>query len=202
MRTLRKTLPTLAGFWMAFLAGNALPASAAQAASAPASAAGESRAFSEMLTGLRVRAALLGHLRADAFHVSVEVKAGAVTLTGEVKRRSSRDLAEPVVRAVTGVASVDNRLTVAPVPGSTGAPLAATVEKGEREVRDALLETRVKTRLLENAGTAAFAVEVEATDGVVSLTGTVAEPLKRDLIEKTAKATPGVKEVHSLLKAR
>jgi hyperosmotically inducible protein len=67
-------------------------------------------------------------------------------------------------------------------------------------VADALLETKVKVRLLEQLGKVAFDIEVEATDGVVSLSGTVPDAARRDLAGKIAKGTGGVKELHDLLK--
>ena len=52
--------------------------------------------------------------------------------------------------------------------------MARAVDKAGNRVADALLEARVKTRLLEELGRPRFDVEVEAADQTVVLRGTVA----------------------------
>jgi hyperosmotically inducible protein len=76
------------------------------------------------------------------------------------------------------------------------------MDKVEREVADAVLEGKVKTGLLEELGKVAFDIEVEATDGVVSLSGTVPDAARRDLAVKIARKTSGVKELHDLLNVK
>jgi len=68
------------------------------------------------------------------------------------------------------------------------------------EVEDALLEAHVKVRLIDEIGKAAFAIEVEAVDGVVSLSGTVPDESRRQLARDTARRTSGVVELHDLLR--
>ena len=77
--------------------------------------------------------------------------------------------------------------------------VARVVGKVERGVSDALLDARIKTRLLEELGKVAFAVEVDSSDGVVSLSGTVPDAPRQRLAVSVARSTSGVKEVHDLL---
>jgi len=46
----------------------------------------------------------------------------------------------------------------------------------------------------------AFAIEVEATDGIVTLSGTAPDPTRRELARDIAGKTKGVVELHDLLR--
>ncbi len=151
----------------------------------------------EALLETKVRVALLEHLKKEALKVSVEVSGHTVTLDGVVSSRGYQSLAEEVARSVPGVRGVQNRVQVAERP--SGGPVSRAARKVEQETADALLEAKIKARLFEVLGLAAFQVEVEATDGVVSLSGTVKEKEQETLAEKTVKAIPGVRELHNLL---
>jgi osmotically-inducible protein OsmY len=150
----------------------------------------------------RVRLALLEHLGSDGLRVQVAARDGIVELSGKVEKRSSEELAEPVARSVSGVRKVRNRVTLSPDAQASEPPVASVVGKVEREVADALLEGKVKTRLLEELGKVAFDIEVEATDGVVSLSGTVPDGAREKLAVQITRETPGVTELHDLLKVR
>jgi osmotically-inducible protein OsmY len=150
----------------------------------------------------RVHIALLQHLKDDALQVKVEVKGRAVELSGQVHKRASQELAKQVALSVSGVHEVSNRIMLAPGGERGEAPVSKVVGKVEREVADGLLEARVKVRLLEELGRVAFDIEVEATDGVVSLSGTVPDSARQQLAVSVAKATKGVRELHDLLHVR
>jgi osmotically-inducible protein OsmY len=102
-------------------------------------------------------------------------------------------LAEEVARSVEGVMKVDNRLEVVASGGQAGDDVDA-------EASDSLLESRVKMALASEIGRHAWNVEVEATDGVVSLRGTVPDRQRREIAVKAAKNTKGVRKVVDLLK--
>lgn len=147
----------------------------------------------------RVRVALLEQMRTAGMEISADVSGSVVTLTGRVGSATGRELAEQVARAVSGVTEVRNRLVVA--PGTPpAAPLARAVAEAEREVADALLETRVKARLLDQMGRPGFAIEVEATDGVLSLSGQVPDAERRDLALRITREVSGVRGVRDLLR--
>jgi len=156
----------------------------------------------DVLLLTRVRVALLEHLGSDGLRVQVAAKDGIVELSGNVEKRSSEELAEQVARSVNGVREVRSRIRLSPEAQGAEPPIARVVGKVEREVADAVLEGKVKTALLEELGKVAFDIEVEATDGVVSLSGTVPDTAREKLAVKVAKGTPGVRELHDLLKAR
>ena len=148
-----------------------------------------------------VRLALLDKLGEDVLGVTVEAARGRVTLIGAVDERSTQELAEEVAKSVDGVVSVDNRLFARKeAPESTTVGRAAGTT--EREVDDAVLEMRVGKNLLGEIGRYALDLEVEATDGVVSLRGTLPDPERKSLALKAAQGTAGVKRIVDLLQVR
>jgi osmotically-inducible protein OsmY len=153
----------------------------------------------QALLVVRVHIALLQHLKDDALQVKVEVKGSAVELSGQVHARASQELAKQAALSVSGVREVSNRITLAPGGENGEAPVSKAFGKVEREVADGLLEAKVKARLLEELGKVAFDIEVEATDGIVSLSGTVPDRARQQLAVSVAKSTKGVRELHDLL---
>lgn len=147
-----------------------------------------------------VYVALLEKLGKDGLPIDVEVLGSRAVLTGEVEQRSTQEVAEEVALSVPGVRSVDNRVTVA-VPTSR-TPMGQAVSHTELEVQDAVLEARIGKNLLAEIGRYALDLEVESTDGVVSLRGTLPDEERRKLALKAAEGTTGVKKVVDLLRVR
>ena len=148
-----------------------------------------------------VRLALLEKLGEDGLGVTVEALGGRVTLVGAVDKRTTQELAEEVAKSVPGVQSVDNRLFARQEsPEKTTAGRAAGT--AEREVNDAVLEMRVGRNLLGEIGRYALDLEIEATDGVVSLRGTLPDRERKSLALKAARGTSGVRKVVDLLQVQ
>ena len=137
----------------------------------------------EALLVTRVRVALLDHLKEDGLRVSIVTHGGAVELSGAVKSRSSVELAPRVAASVKGVRSVRSRVTLADGSQGPEPPVARVVGSVERKVGDALLDARVKARLLEQLGKVAFKIDVDATEGVVT-------PLRRRYRTAPARSSP------------
>jgi osmotically-inducible protein OsmY len=156
----------------------------------------------EALLVTRIRVALLDRLKEDGLRVSIAMHDGAVDLSGAVKNRSSVELAARVAASVKGVRSVRSRVTVADGTQGPEPPVARVVGTVERSVGDALLEGRIKTRLLEQLGKVAFKVDVDAADGIVTLSGAVPDAARKRLAAGIARGTSGVKDVRDLLKVR
>lgn len=153
----------------------------------------------DALLGTKVKAALLTDLGFDAFAIDVNARSGEVTLTGTVDTRTTAEQSQAVAKSVEGVSKVHHHVRVEQKP--TGTPVADAVAKGEREVADALLESKVKMALLSELGKNAFDLEVEATDGTVSLRGTVEESAHEKLALSTAENCDGVKKVIDLIES-
>lgn len=150
--------------------------------------------LNEAMVNARVRAALLKNLQgADGARVKVDVNGSAVTLSGEVQERASMKLADEVAKSVEGVKSVSNQVKL-----SAG---AAQKDGLEARMKDSLLESEIRVRLLRDVGEAGLKVELEAADGVVSVRGKVVSAQKKDEILKSIRAVVGVRDVKDLLSA-
>jgi hyperosmotically inducible periplasmic protein len=153
-------------------------------------------------TALAVHVALLDQLGRDGMNIHVDVIADKAVLVGTVVAHSSQELAEEIALSVPAVRSVDNQITVESRFAPHGPPIEQAVHHAASEVDDAVLESHVKMRLLESMGISAFRIEVEASDGIVSLRGTLNDADHRDIALRTARSTPGTKRVLDLLRVR
>jgi hyperosmotically inducible protein len=119
-------------------------------------------------TTLNVKLALLNKLGNDSLRIEVETESGAVTLKGTVNKRETLELAETVAETVSGVKTVDNDLHL---KANEQNPSTASVAAGEAEaeVKDAVLETKIRLQLVDKMGTDGFRVGTEAASGVITL---------------------------------
>ncbi|MBU9452490.1 BON domain-containing protein [Burkholderia multivorans] len=114
-------------------------------------------------------------LRGQKIHV--EVDHGCVTLDGEVDHPSQRDAAEAMVSRMIGVVDIADRLRV----------------RTDRTVPD--VGARIADALARRARRESAGISVQANDGVVTLTGTVASPAERRAVCGAAASVAGVREV-------
>jgi osmotically-inducible protein OsmY len=183
------------------LAGFALSVSAQESTSAVAEVAAQAdAAVEDAILGLKVKTALLDKLGWEATRINVDVKTGTVWLTGKVKSRGTIGAAGEIAKAAEGVKELKNGLEVE--GASDKGKVAQAVEHAQREVDDAVLESRVKGNLLQQMGRVAFSVEVEANGGIVSLTGHVPDELRHKLALQTAERVSGVKKLVDLIEIK
>jgi osmotically-inducible protein OsmY len=160
----------------------------------PAFVAQGDDALNHALTHVKIRAALVEKLGGDGLHIDIDLAGSKATLRGEVEKTSSKDLAKEVALSVEGVKEVDNQLRVNP------AHRKSTGKAVEADIKNAAMETKVKHQLLTEIGANALKIEVEASDGVVSLRGTVPSSEVEKLAVQKAERAGGVKKVINLLK--
>ncbi|MBC3765336.1 BON domain-containing protein [Neptunicella marina] len=129
----------------------------------------------------------------NSFTINTDVKNGEVTLTGTVESDVDKALAEELVSSLDGVSDVDNQLTV---KADKEQKKDSKIMKG---LKDSKVETVVKTRLLFESEVSGLDIEVEAKDGVVTLSGKVETDAERDLAIAIAKNTNDVKRVNDEL---
>jgi osmotically-inducible protein OsmY len=79
------------------------------------------------------------------------------------------------------------------ISGCAGLFTDAGVEEEPRD--DVIVAMRVKADLLKTPGLSAAAIHVEASDGVVHLTGFVEEAAQRQLASTVAQRVSGVRQV-------
>lgn len=106
-----------------------------------------------------------------------EVKNGAVTLTGEVEWHRQRLNIEQNVAHVAGVSNVINLISVRP-------------RASAKNIKD-----EIRAALESHAEVEAANIAVEATNGAVTLSGTVESLAELDRVEDAAWAAPGVSKV-------
>lgn len=150
--------------------------------------------------------------------IEVHTKDGVVTLTGKVPTEADRTRIAGIVQRTTGVKSVENNLTVSAV-GTTGRSDAdkehkvvikddvkdttvvikddttPALKKGAKTTADAAITSAVKTKFLGDTQVGGLKIDVDTTDGVVTLTGEVATAAEKAEAIRLAKTTTGVKRV-------
>lgn len=170
------------------LAWSLPPASAGDTRKEPKTVSAE---VSNALLGLSVRAKLVEKLGADALAIDVTVSGDKAFLSGEVPKKATQELAREVALSVKGIKSVSDKVT----EKSPAKPLA----NAEAEVMDAALEIKVKSLLLEEIGSNALSINVESTDGVVSLRGKLDSAAISKAASDKVRSIKGVKKVVNLL---
>ena len=135
--------------------------------------------------GTKAKIALLTADDVTGTAIDVDVKDGAITLSGKVHTAAEKAKAEQVARGIEGVTNVKNMLQVVPKSQEK------MVEQSDEQIQDEV-KTALKTQGLSND------ISVDSVNkGVVTLKGKT-DSLGRHLaaIETTAKV-PGVKRVSS-----
>lgn len=155
---------------------------------------------SDATTTLKVKLALLTKLGADSLKIDVDTTDGAVRLGGEVGKRETAELAATVAGSVEGVGKVDNDLVVE-APASSGVVAKAAAE-AEAEVKDGILESKVRLALIDQLGSDGFRIGTEAANGVVTLEfGPELGSDRRALAVKAVEGVEGVARVVSVEKS-
>ena len=143
--------------------------------------------------------------------IDVSTLNGAVTLTGDVETNDERTRAADIAARIDGVKRVINNLRVAgPQPSGTSGrqtPPPAERTPGEDEIQrvtqsDPVILTQIKTRYAIDPDISALDVHVSVDQGVVTLTGDVADNIVRQRAESLAREVAGVKEVKNQLKVK
>src|SRR5690606_26527625 len=140
--------------------------------------------------------ALNRHL--SPFSIDVEIDNGVAILTGEVESEVDRDLAEQVALGGEGMREVDNQLKV---EGETADRSTADDSGAAFSTRfnDATTTATVKSKLLWNRNTEGLDINVGTRNGVVTLQGNTDSAESKELAERLARNTEGVRQVDNQL---
>jgi len=158
----------------------ALVALVLTAACATTQTPGQQVSDAELAT--RVKAKLAADPEVNPFNVDVDADDGMVRLSGRVDDNATRDEAGKLARETSGVKGVDNNITV-------GEETVGEV------IDDAVIVTKVKSKLVADLEVAANNIDVDSEQGVVTLSGTVRSNEAREEAEKLALDTHGVVRV-------
>ncbi|MDZ7277365.1 molecular chaperone OsmY [Pantoea eucrina] len=140
----------------------------------------------------KAKAALVDDDAIKSTDISVKTEQGVVTLSGFVASQDQAEKAVALVQKVEGVKSVSDKLHVKDSKQSSLKGYAG----------DAATTSEIKAKLLADDIVPSRNVKVETTDGVVQLSGEVANQAQSDRAEKIAKAIEGVKSVKNDLKVK
>jgi hyperosmotically inducible protein len=137
----------------------------------------------------KVKSKLAADPQTSALEIDVDTLDGEVTLRGQVDTDAEREDAERLARDTDGVRAVDNQLEI----GHVGL--------GE-EASDAWIVTKVKSQLAADPEVNPFNIDVDATEGEVTLSGVVTGERAREEAGRIARATDGVKTVRNEIQVR
>ncbi len=125
----------------------------------------------------------------NSFTIDTDVKNGVVTLTGEVESDVDKALAAELIEGLDGVSSVENQLIVKNDGKRNTDPKAISA------LKDVKIATVVKTSLLFEPETSGTRIDVDVSNSVVTLSGTVDSDAEKDLAVAKAKNTKDVTKV-------
>jgi hyperosmotically inducible protein len=130
-----------------------------------------------------------------ARRIDVDTRDRVVTLTGEVRSSAEEAQALQIARSTNGVTDVVDQLTVvpeaqaAPTTGVGGTP----IEPGAAPLAsDAGITSEVKAKLLADADISGLRIDVDTSNHVVTLTGTVRTQAEKDEALEIARKVQGV----------
>ena len=155
--------------------------------SATAASAEETSGSSDAAINARVEARLIADPQVNNFEIDVDVEDGVVRLSGNVETEADRAEAENIARNTKGVKDVVNEIEI-------GDPTF------KDNVTDAWIVTKIKSKLTADPDVSPFRIDVDAVEGVVTLSGTVEKEAARDAADALARATRGVREVRNKIK--
>ncbi len=159
----------------------------------------EAQQIEDAQLAARVRGELLAKLGSDALGIQPQVTTHTATLWGQVLERSSQELAREVALSVPGIDRVKNRIKVDKSAEDRRSLVGKTIDHSGAELRDAATENRVGMALLGELGRYGLDIEVESSDGIVSLRGRMPDQERKQRALKTTQEIEGVQKVIDLL---
>jgi hyperosmotically inducible protein len=147
-----------------------------------------------------------------ARHINVSTRDAVVTLSGFVDTVPQRELAVQIARSTDGVRQVNDRLTLrnearesgatatsgtAPAPAPSAAAPSQPGSPGTSD--DALVTARIQSKFFVDDRVKARRIEVDTRNGVVTLSGEVADETERAQALLLARTTEGVVRVEDHL---
>jgi hyperosmotically inducible protein len=134
----------------------------------------------------------------NPFRIDTQVNDGVVVLSGDVESRIDKELAGEIARGTEGVEKVVNNLEVMPGSRAPG--------KGSRGVddyvADATMTAQVKYALIASDSTDGLSIDVDTSEGKVTLKGNVDSMEQKELAGRIARNVDGVSAVNNLLKVQ
>ena len=134
----------------------------------------------------KIESQLTADPEVNPFEIDVDTQDGVVRLSGLVEEETDRQEAEQIAGNTEGVKRVINDIEIGDLATGT-------------QVSDAGITSEVKAKLIADPEVRSANVDVDTTDGVVTLSGLVRTDDERQEIEELARNTEGVRDVRNLL---
>ena len=157
----------------------------------------------------KVKAALIADVDVEASRIDVDSRDGAVKLNGTQATEIGIERAVAIAKSIDGVKTVDNQLrfeaaaTAASEPGEATAAVTDAASDAAAAAGSAIangaLTAKVKGALLADPDVKGLQIDVDARDGVVTLTGTLDRAAAVERAQAIARGVDGVKSVQSRL---
>jgi osmotically-inducible protein OsmY len=138
---------------------------------------------------------LLMNTNLNNFDINTDVKNGKVVLTGKVNSELDKELAEELVLSLDGVTDVDNQLTVIKKMNAKDAKKSMMDDDDNNDLIDAKITTVITTRFLFASEVDGTDIDVDTDNGVVTLSGSVASKVEKQLAVKIAENAEDVRNV-------
>jgi hyperosmotically inducible periplasmic protein len=142
----------------------------------------------------KVKAKLAADDTVKAYQIDVDTQRKVVTLKGAVDSEAARTQAVRLARDTEGVSNVVDQLTVKP---RDVAP--ASLPDAAPGASDPGITTAVKSKLLADPAVSGLKIDVDTSEGVVTLSGHVKSNAERETAVRIARETDGVKRVTDML---
>jgi osmotically-inducible protein OsmY len=147
----------------------------------------------------KVESALLVNRHLNNFTIDTDVKGNVVYLTGTVKSDVDKNLATEIAQSIEGVTDVKNNLKVDRETEMQERDYYPDDDEDNRSwgtwYDDATITASVKSQLLWNDETEGLDMNVDTMNGVVTLKGDADSSANKNLAEKIAQNTEGVRKV-------
>jgi hyperosmotically inducible protein len=141
-----------------------------------------------------VKARLAADDTVKAYQIDVDTQEGVVTLSGEVDSTAAKDLAVSLATETEGVADVIDKITVEQADAGGSGVEGATGTVGAMAT-DATITASIKSKMMTDPTIGALQIDVDTSNGVVTLSGNVASAGERDRAVAVARETEGVRDV-------
>jgi hyperosmotically inducible protein len=148
----------------------------------------------------KVKAKLAADDTVKAYQIDVDTREKVVTLKGTVEDEAAKTQAVRLARETEGVTSVVDNIVVNPKnAGTATSDVERTAATVANATGDAAITAAVKAKLLADPDTSGLKIDVDTTNSVVTLTGSVKTAAEVEEAVRLARETTGVANVTNRL---
>lgn len=144
-----------------------------------------------------VKSKLLWSKHAEGLSANVETLAGTVTLLGTATSSEAKAMAGLLASNTRGVKTVENQLKVGKAEDTLVEDAKEEAADLGQQISDSWITTKVKSTLFYTSNVDGSDISVTTKDGVVTLSGTVANGSEHDLAVELARNIRGVASVNA-----